>query len=658
MQTDRFPENSRSKFKSYIDINHLKNIPDQNIEVAVKSIMYENSVSYKKLYHKPMEPDVVILKKFPSEEFSFTNNIRFNRNLIVLPIQSSEINKSTSYEDYVFDIRKKANEVRLDKIVFKGSHEKFSSVNIIAEDGEGMTYLIQMIFVVDQTVKSNSEFAELLEYIYNNRIFTKDVEQKKFSDDIIILFGEQLSHIMKIKEGNRTERYENLLNLFDHNVTDKFESITDKQLKDNRKIMKYLFMLLENKSKQIYTRWNIAQLYSELNILKQDVLGLRTTIADYSIRGNKFDRITSVWNASTLSHKIVQVDFKNPLYFKTSKERLSNANFEIVDFTTEEQPYFGIGSPTYIYCLVRGIENSDMKQPFNVLLDSNCTESKKLFPQNTATDFKIKLAERISFNRNWKVSLQSLFLSNKLFNISGEMFNFKCEEKIKLDDYEKVKQYYKLEKEDGFPQWEKCSAKMKENRSGNASPFLTCKKGVEITSGCYSTVEELIEVIQADWEKNNFNLLIKVVDQRIKIENKNRELFDITLEISPYLSFALGFTEELDLNSSSIFRIRDSLTSTYDAKLSVFTPKYLIICCDIVDDTIFSGEHVKLLRMVVNNTAKNEEIISFEFLHHDFVPLCVKEFSTIHITITDVAGNPILTNSISPTYLQLVFANV
>ena len=120
----------------------------------------------------------------------------------------------------------------------------------------------------------------------------------------------------------------------------------------------------------------------------------------------------------------------------------------------------------------------------------------------------------------------------------------------------------------------------------------------------------------------------------------------------------MGFTEELDLNSSSIFRIRDSVTSTYNAKLSVFTPKYLIICCDIVDDTIFSGEHVKLLRMVVNNTAKSKEIISFEFLHHDFVPLCVKEFSTIHITITDVAGNPILTNSISPTYLQLVFANV
>ena len=44
MQTDRFPENTRSKFKSYIDINHFKNIQEQNVEVAIKSVMYENKV--------------------------------------------------------------------------------------------------------------------------------------------------------------------------------------------------------------------------------------------------------------------------------------------------------------------------------------------------------------------------------------------------------------------------------------------------------------------------------------------------------------------------------------------------------------------------------------------------------------------------------------
>ena len=297
------------------------------------------------------------------------------------------------------------------------------------------------------------------------------------------------------------------------------------------------------------------------------------------------------------------------------------------------------------------IKRSTMKQPFNILLDSNCAESKKMFPKNTATDFKIKLAERITFNRNWMVSLQSLFLSNKLFNISGEMFNFQCEEKIKQSDYNKVKKHYNLKEGDVLPG-------CKYTDFLESDTYFKCKKGAEVTAGCYTTLEELIEVIQEDWEKRYFNLTIKVVNQRVKIENKNKDLFDITLEISPYLAYALGFTEQLDLNSSSIFRIKDSLTSTYESKLSVFTPKYLIICCDIVDDTIFSGEHVKLLRMVVNNTAQSEEIISFEFLHHDFVPLAVKEFSSIHITITDVSGSPILSNSISPTYLQLVFANM
>ena len=100
--------------------------------------------------------------------------------------------------------------------------------------------------------------------------------------------------------------------------------------------------------------------------------------------------------------------------------------------------------------------------------------------------------------------------------------------------------------------------------------FLTCKKGAEITAGCYTKIEELVEVIQDDWEKNYFNLTIKVENQRVKIENKNKELFDITLEISPYLAYALGFTAELDLKSSSIFRINDSVTSQFKSKLSVF----------------------------------------------------------------------------------------
>ena len=83
MQTDRFPENTRSKFKSNIDINHFKNISDRNIEVAVKSIMYDSSVSHKKFYYKPTKPDIVILKKYQENEFSLTKNIQYKRNMII-----------------------------------------------------------------------------------------------------------------------------------------------------------------------------------------------------------------------------------------------------------------------------------------------------------------------------------------------------------------------------------------------------------------------------------------------------------------------------------------------------------------------------------------------------------------------------------------------
>lgn len=657
MQTDRFPENTRSKFKSYIDINHLKNISDQNIEVAVKTIMYENSISYRKLYFNPLAPDMVIFKKFQSDEFSFSNNLQFTNDTIFLPINTSDDVILKKFDDHIYDLRKNSNEFGYDAIISRGSHTKFSSINIIMEDSQNnTTSLLQLIFLADQTIESNFDMNALLEYIYENNIFIKNVKESKLLNEIVVLFGEQLSYMMNIKIGNETKRYENLMNVFDKELSNPIEALS--KFDEKRVIIKnYFHKLIKNECQQMYTKWNHTELYSELNILKQDILGLRTSIADFSIRGNQYDKITSVWNASNHKDNIVKIDFKNPSYFLTNKEKLSNANFEIVNFNTQEQPYFGVGSPTYIHCIVRGIKNFNMKQPFNVLLDSNCPESKKIFPKNTATDFKIKLAERISFNRNWMVSLQSLFLSNKLFNISGEMFNFQCEEKMDHRNYHKIRKFYGLNSRDEFPQWNRCTNSI-EMINGHPVPFMTCKKGIEITAGCYTTLEELVEVIQADWEQNNFNLTIKVEDQRVRIENKNDELFDITLEISPYLAFALGFTEELNLNSSTVFRIRDFIKSNYNAKLSVFTPKYLIICCDIVDDTIFSGEHVKLLRMVVNNTAKSEEIISFEFLHPDYVPLSVKEFSTIHVTISDVSGNPILTNSISPTYLQLVFANL
>ena len=40
-----FPNNTRSKFQNYIDINILNNLPSGSIEVALKSITFDNTVN-------------------------------------------------------------------------------------------------------------------------------------------------------------------------------------------------------------------------------------------------------------------------------------------------------------------------------------------------------------------------------------------------------------------------------------------------------------------------------------------------------------------------------------------------------------------------------------------------------------------------------------
>ena len=45
VQTDLFPNNSRTKFDQYIDINDLNYIKD-DIEVAISKISFDNKQSY------------------------------------------------------------------------------------------------------------------------------------------------------------------------------------------------------------------------------------------------------------------------------------------------------------------------------------------------------------------------------------------------------------------------------------------------------------------------------------------------------------------------------------------------------------------------------------------------------------------------------------
>ena len=106
------------------------------------------------------------------------------------------------------------------------------------------------------------------------------------------------------------------------------------------------------------------------------------------------------------------------------------------------------------------------------------------------------------------------------------------------------------------------------------------------------------------------------------------------------------------------FKKSSTQVGLYEPDLFFMYPKNLIIGCDVVDDTIFGGEHVKLLRLVTNNIHVDGDILSFDFLQNEYVNLNVKEFKSIKIAILDASGGPVKTETTFPTRLQLMFNTV
>ena len=60
--------------------------------------------------------------------------------------------------------------------------------------------------------------------------------------------------------------------------------------------------------------------------------------------------------------------------------------------------------------------------------------------------------------------------------------------------------------------------------------------------------------------------------------------------------------------------------------------------CDIVEDTIFGGERLKLLRLITNKLERIGDTIKYDFLHDEYVDLKTHEFERIKLRISDVTG--------------------
>ena len=351
----------------------------------------------------------------------------------------------------------------------------------------------------------------------------------------------------------------------------------------------------------------------------EEVLALRSNIGETTIRSSEYDNVLSILNVNGLQKDIVHIQFDNPTFFSTRKELLSQSSFQLICVNSNNLPNFIHGSPTYIQVVVRETEGR-MKRPFNIFLDSDDVKSKEMYPNNTNMNFTIDLPERMSFNRRWNVTLKSLIIPNTLYNICDDLF------------YIKYIQFGK----------------------GGLNTTL------QIKNGCYRSISLLIREIQRIFDSNKIPLKIKDYGGRIIIMYKywRKKMTERQLYLSPYLAFMLGYNGKLEMGQFLNFSVLKEYLAPHEFNIHLLTPRSLVICCDIVDDTIFGAQHVKLLRLVTNNIKPNLDILSFDFFQNEYVDLNVKEFKNISIRIADVTGNTVKSETTIPTRMQLVFTNI
>ena len=62
-QQNIFTENTRSNFQNDIQKEHLNYIPDDDLEVGIKSITFDNYLKTAQIYHQETEPHLIIFQK-------------------------------------------------------------------------------------------------------------------------------------------------------------------------------------------------------------------------------------------------------------------------------------------------------------------------------------------------------------------------------------------------------------------------------------------------------------------------------------------------------------------------------------------------------------------------------------------------------------------
>ena len=381
---------------------------------------------------------------------------------------------------------------------------------------------------------------------------------------------------------------------------------------------------------------------------QRSVLGLRSSIiSDYIIFNNKADQIISCFIIKNWEQEIVKVDIRNPVFYRTTFNRLCSPKFEIVELMTNSTLQ-GIDNTTSIPTVCEfeirevkeDIYHSRMLSPFNMLLLSNDEKSQDMYEKNTNMEFTCNLNQRQDFTSNWSVILKSLQLSSHLYNIQNAQYYFK---------YVVV------------------TLPPNSNEEGNLLLDVDpIEKTEKVKYGYYPKMQSLTNQLNKQFEENGIPIVLNVRINKIVLIVKKLQVLragankEHHFQFSPALSQMLGFTKYgsdgmiFDLNKV------DEVSGSYNYNLAHGYPKHLVINCSIVSRSSVGKKMMKMLRLInlEERDRKSSQVMNFNFLHNQHGVLETKWFDKISISITDLNENIILAENNHPTLIHLLFVNV
>ena len=352
-------------------------------------------------------------------------------------------------------------------------------------------------------------------------------------------------------------------------------------------------------------------------------LALKSNLSFDTISSFGWDNIISIFS---VNHKrkggVYQISFTNPTFFPTTRERISRASFKIIDLKTQDQPNFSIGSPTFIEVAIRN-QKIRMKQPFHILLDSSCEESKKRFPKNTNMEFCVQLPKRMEFKRDWMICLKSIHFCNKFQTLQDCSITIQG---VKDDGINKWN--IKLDIGKKFPYNTNKLIKLLNRSTKGFLVFILDPRGyLAITADARYNTGKYGEVFQVEFSND-----LKTV---LGLDNNHYQII-----------------KSLSLDDISISLIK----STYKVNVYALHPHHFIVCCDLVEESILGGERVQVLKYFPRKLS-NDSVVDLEFSNNDYLKLNLKNFDRIRIRIADISGKTVLCDPSIPTRMQLLFVN-